>query len=50
MEPLQQVVLKQVLVTTGDAVDIIGFGDEKLTSTVTGVEMFRKILDQWRSW
>jgi len=31
---------------TGDAVDIIGFGDEKLTSTVTGVEMFRKILDR----
>ena len=35
---------------TGDAVDIIGFGDEKLTSTITGVEMFRKILDTWRSW
>ena len=31
---------------TGDAVEIIGFGDEKLTSTVTGVEMFRKILDR----
>jgi elongation factor Tu len=31
---------------TGDPVDIIGFGDEKLTSTVTGVEMFRKILDR----
>jgi elongation factor Tu len=31
---------------TGDAVDIIGFGEEKLTSTVTGVEMFRKILDR----
>jgi elongation factor Tu len=30
---------------TGDAVEIIGFGDEKLTSTITGVEMFRKILD-----
>ncbi len=30
---------------TGDAVEIIGYGDEKLTSTVTGVEMFRKILD-----
>jgi len=30
---------------TGDAVDIIGMGAEKLTSTVTGVEMFRKILD-----
>ena len=30
---------------TGDGVDIIGFGDEKQTSTITGVEMFRKILD-----
>ena len=31
---------------TGDAVDIIGMGAEKLTSTVTGVEMFRKILEK----
>ncbi len=31
---------------TGDPVEIIGFGDEKLTSVVTGVEMFRKILDE----
>jgi len=31
---------------TGDAVDIIGMGAEKLTSTITGVEMFRKILDE----
>ncbi len=31
---------------TGDSVEIIGFGDEKLTSTITGVEMFRKILDR----
>ena len=31
---------------TGDAVDIIGMGAEKLDSTVTGVEMFRKILDR----
>jgi len=30
---------------TGDTVDIIGMGAEKLTSTITGVEMFRKILD-----
>lgn len=29
-----------------DPVDIIGMGAEKLTSTVTGVEMFRKILDR----
>ncbi len=31
---------------TGDPVDIIGMGAEKLNSTVTGVEMFRKILDR----
>ncbi|MCD6544796.1 MAG: elongation factor Tu [Flavobacteriaceae bacterium] len=31
---------------TGDSVDIIGMGAEKLTSVVTGVEMFRKILDR----
>ena len=30
---------------TGEAVEIIGMGAEKLTSTITGVEMFRKILD-----
>ena len=32
------------IANTGEAVEIIGFGDEKLTSTITGVEMFRKIL------
>ncbi len=31
---------------TGDPIDIIGMGAEKLTSTITGVEMFRKILDR----
>ena len=31
---------------TADPVDIIGFGDEKMSSTITGVEMFRKILDR----
>jgi len=34
------------VINTGDAVDIIGMGAEKLKSVVTGVEMFRKILDQ----
>ena len=34
------------IIHTGDAVDIIGMGAEKLKSTVTGVEMFRKILDE----
>ena len=31
---------------TGDEIDIMGMGAEKLKSTVTGVEMFRKILDR----
>lgn len=31
---------------TGDEVDIIGMGAEKLKSTITGVEMFRKILNE----
>ncbi|WP_159021402.1 elongation factor Tu [Formosa sp. L2A11] len=31
---------------TGDSVDIIGMGAEKLTSTITGIEMFRQILDR----
>ncbi|MGO3237085.1 MAG: elongation factor Tu [Psychroflexus halocasei] len=31
---------------TGDTIDIIGMGAEKLKSTITGVEMFRKILDR----
>jgi len=34
------------VINTGDAVDILGMGDEKLSSTITGVEMFRKILDR----
>ena len=34
------------IVHVGDAVDIIGMGAEKLKSTITGVEMFRKILDE----
>jgi len=34
------------IANTGDVVDIIGMGAEKLKSVVTGVEMFRKILDQ----
>ena len=34
------------IANTGDSVDIIGMGAEKLTSTVTGVEMFRKILEK----
>ena len=32
-------------VKTGDEIEIVGLSDEKKKSTVTGVEMFRKILD-----
>src|SRR5690554_412352 len=34
------------VINSGDEVDILGMGDEKLKSVVTGVEMFRKILDK----
>ncbi len=34
------------VIKTGEQVDIIGLGAEKLQSVVTGVEMFRKILDR----
>jgi elongation factor Tu len=34
------------VILSGDPVDIIGMGAEKLKSVVTGVEMFRKILDR----
>ena len=34
------------IINSGESVDILGMGDVKLSSTVTGVEMFRKILDR----
>ena len=34
------------VINSGESVDILGMGDVKLSSTVTGVEMFRKILDR----
>nr|WP_294858200.1 elongation factor Tu [uncultured Fluviicola sp.] len=34
------------VINSGEPVEILGMGEEKLTSTVTGVEMFRKILDR----
>ncbi len=37
------------IIHTGDPVEIIGMGAEKLKSVVTGVEMFRKILDEGRA-
>ena len=38
--------IERGIVNSGDAVEIIGMGAENLTSTVTGVEMFRKILNR----
>ena len=34
------------VINTGDEVDIIGMAEEKQQTTITGVEMFRKILDR----
>ena len=34
------------VVNTGDEMEIVGLGAEKMKSVVTGVEMFRKILDR----
>ena len=34
------------IANTGDVVDIIGMGAEKMASTITGIEMFRQILDR----
>lgn len=38
--------IERGVVNSGDAVDIIGMGAEGMKSTITGVEMFRKILDR----
>ena len=38
--------IERGIVNTGDPVEILGMGAENLKSTVTGVEMFRKILDR----
>ena len=38
--------IERGVINSGDAVDIIGMGAAGLKSTVTGVEMFRKILDR----
>ncbi|MGX7590295.1 elongation factor Tu [Candidatus Karelsulcia muelleri] len=34
------------IIKTGDSIEIIGFSENKINSIVTGVEMFRKILDK----
>ena len=38
--------IEQGIVNTGDTVQIVGIHDETSSTVVTGVEMFRKILDQ----
>jgi elongation factor Tu len=38
--------IERGVINSGDPVEIIGMGAEGLKSTVTGVEMFRKILDR----
>ncbi|MCB9230473.1 MAG: elongation factor Tu [Bacteroidia bacterium] len=38
--------IERGVINSGDEVNIIGLGTEKLKSVVTGVEMFRKILDR----
>src|ERR1700745_2012962 len=38
--------IERGVINSGDAVQILGMGAENLTSTITGGEMFRKILDR----
>ncbi len=38
--------IERGIINSGDPVDILGMGAEGLKSTITGVEMFRKILDR----
>jgi elongation factor Tu len=38
--------IERGIINSNDTVEIIGMQDKKMTSTVTGVEMFRKILDK----
>jgi elongation factor Tu len=38
--------IERGVILTGDKVQILGMGAENLESTITGVEMFRKILDR----
>jgi len=41
--------IERGIVKTSETVDIVGIHDKKMTTTVTGVEMFRKILDEGRA-
>ncbi|MGH3838856.1 MAG: elongation factor Tu [Pseudonocardiaceae bacterium] len=41
--------IERGIVNVNEAVEIIGIRDKAMTTTVTGVEMFRKLLDQGRA-
>jgi elongation factor Tu len=41
--------IERGIVKTAETVDIVGIHEKKMTTTVTGVEMFRKILDEGRA-
>jgi elongation factor Tu len=41
--------IEQGIVNTGDEVEIVGIHEKTATTTITGVEMFRKILDEGRA-
>ena len=38
--------IERGVINVNDTVEIVGLKDDKITTTVTGVEMFRKLLDQ----
>jgi len=38
--------IERGVINVGDQIEIIGMQEEKMTTTVTGVEMFRKLLDR----
>jgi elongation factor Tu len=38
--------IERGIVKVGESIEIVGIREEKQTTTVTGVEMFRKLLDQ----
>ena len=38
--------IERGVIKVGDTVEIVGFNESPLTSTCTGVEMFRKLLDR----
>jgi elongation factor Tu len=38
--------IERGVINVGESVEIVGLSEEKLTSTCTGVEMFRKLLDR----